>query len=585
MIMRNHKLLIVAATVGGLLGSHLQVAEAAKKSSKDLQIQALERRLRALEARLSASEAAGNVVKPTTAGKLAEASAPTVKELDQKVKIIERKIENEKEASTAKWASFPKNVELGSQGLKVVSSDQNFIMYMRALIQADSKFFMDDVHVGNQTNPNGDSSADQFLLRRVRPILEGTVWKWFDYRIMPDFGMGTTRLFDAYADLRYFREASLTAGKFKAPVSLERLQSASALPFIERAYPTQLAPNRDVGFMLHGEFDKPGYPTDFSKLERNQTKAGNFPLYMYPEFFAYQLAVTNGSRNNGNIDSDTNDSKEFQGRVFAHPFVHSGIEPLEGLGIGMAGTWGEPNGDTLSNYQTPGLNNMFVYSPLARSNGTQYRLYPQGYWIWGPFQLVGEYALSSTDLDSLSLNAPSTITNPVNTRQGPRNIYGYGTTTHDQAWNVTVSYMLTGEENVFLRQGIKPRHEFDPMYGIRPDKPFNPSEGHWGAVQVAARWSYMDFDDNVFQNIGTVRNPVYPFADPRLSVSEATTWALGINWWLNPNVKIMADYSQTSFNGGAGTYNVSNRGAVSLSPLTSSREMEKVFQTRVQLAF
>ena len=581
--MKTPKLLLIAATVAGLLGSSVHVAEAAKKSSKDLQIEALERRLRLLEERLSAVDG-GQAGKLPGAGKVAEADAPTVKQLDQKVKIIERKMEVEKEATASKWASFPKNVELGTQGLRVVSSDQNFIMYLRALIQADGRFFMDDSHANDLTNPNGDSSVDQFQMRRVRPIFEGTVWKWFDYRIMPDFGMGTTRLFDAYADLRYFREASLTAGKFKAPVSLERLQSATALAFVERAYPTQLAPNRDVGLMLHGEFDKPGYPTDFSKLERNQTRAGNFPLYMYPEFISYQLAVTNGSRNNGNIDSDTNDSKEFQGRLFAHPFLHTGLEAVEGLGIGMAGTWGQPNGDLLSNYQTPGLNNMFVYSALARSNGTQYRLYPQGYWIWGPFQLVGEYAYSSTDLSSLSL-FPSTASNPVNSINGPRNIARFGTNVDDQAWNVTVSYMLTGEENVFLRQGIKPRHEFDPMYGIRPNKPFNPAEGHWGAFQVAARWSYMDFGNAVFQNVGTRSNPVFPFADPRLSVSEATTWALGVNWWLNPNVKLMADYSQTSFNGGGGSFDISRRGVISLSPLTFSREMEKVFSTRVQLAF
>ena len=119
--MKTPKLLLIAATVAGLLGSSVHVAEAAKKSSKDLQIEALERRLRLLEERLSAVDG-GQAGKLPGAGKVAEADAPTVKQLDQKVKIIERKMEVEKEATASKWASFPKNVELGTQGLRVVSS-------------------------------------------------------------------------------------------------------------------------------------------------------------------------------------------------------------------------------------------------------------------------------------------------------------------------------------------------------------------------------------------------------------------------------------------------------------------------------
>jgi phosphate-selective porin OprO and OprP len=552
----------------------------------DEQYRSLERRLLFLEKRLEQSESArgssapapvtarkgseiGNGAAPDSSSTVSAASgveAQEIKKLKQKVNLLERKVEVDKETQDAKWLKMPKNVELGTQGLKVVSQDENFIMYMRALIQADGSYFMDDTNQVGVTN--GDAYADKFYLRRVRPILEGTVWRFFDYRIMPDFGMGNTRLFDAYADFRYFREASVTAGKFKAPVSLERLQSATALAFIERAYPTQLAPNRDIGFMLHGEFDRPGYPTNFAALERNQTFHGNFPMYMYPDFFSYQLGIFNGSRNNGNIDSDQNDSKEVQARIFSHPFLHSGIEPLEGLGLGVAGTWGQPNSDRLSNYQSPGLNNIFVYNAAARADGTQYRVYPQMYWIWGPFQFVGEYALSNLDVaNQLIVNsADHTVASTNQT---------------DQAWNATVSYMLTGEENVFLRQGIKPRHEFDPMYGLRPDKPFDPTEGHWGAFQVAARFSTIDFDNDIFRNTGTLRAPIYPFADPRFSVSRATTWALGVNWWLNSNIKLMADYSQTSYSDGAGVVN--SVGA--LTPAVQSLQTEKVWQTRVQLGF
>jgi phosphate-selective porin OprO/OprP len=548
--------LLLAAGVGtAWLGF---APEAAALTDKE-RLEKLERHMLELEKRLEASEAENaklraqqaapaGTAKGAAAGSAAAgqaAAAPDVKALDQKVRLIERKLEVDKENTDAKWAKLPK-MELGSQGLKVESADGNNTLYLRSTLQADGRFYVDD-NGSNPTNTNGDDLNDQFLIRRARITLEGTLWKYIDYRVMPDFAGSQTRLFDAYVDFRPLQEVSLTAGKYKAPISLERLQSASALSLTERAFPTQLAPNRDLGLMLHGEFDKPGY----AKNKRS------FPLFMYPEFIAYQLGVANGSRNNnGDATGDVNDDKEFQGRVFAHPFQHSGIEPLEGLGLGLAGSWGNPNDETLSNYVTPAQNTMFRYASNARADGVHTRIYPQMYWNYGPFGLIGEYAVSDQELASQS------VKNNVSVNK-------YQTTINDQAWNVTLLYVLTGEDNVFLNQGIKPRHIFDP---------FN---GQWGAFQLAARWTEMDFDKAVFLNTGTAAKPVYPLADPRNSVSSASSWALGVNWWLNNNVKFMADYNQTEFDGGAGVYN--SKGA--LTSEVRDRQTEKVFMTRFQVSF
>ena len=35
---------------------------------------------------------------------------------------------------------------------------------------------------------DGGTAHDTFLLRRVRPIIEGTVFEKYDYRVMLDFG-------------------------------------------------------------------------------------------------------------------------------------------------------------------------------------------------------------------------------------------------------------------------------------------------------------------------------------------------------------------------------------------------------------
>lgn len=546
--MKNRWSILLAAGAGT---AWLGFAPEALALTDSQRLEKLERHLLELERRLENSEAENARLRaklppPANAtGAAAAASAPDVKALDQKVRLIERKLEVDKEVADAKWAKLPK-AELGSQGLKVESADGNNTLYLRGTLQADGRFFVDDSR-GSPANTNGDNLADQFLIRRARITLEGTLWKYMDYRIMPDFAGSQARLFDAYADFRPFQEISLAAGKFKAPISLERLQSASALGLTERAFPTQLAPNRDLGLMLHGEFDKPGYAKD----------KRSFPLFMYPEFIAYQLAVTNGSRNNnGDAVGDSDDDKEFQGRLFAHPFQHSGIDLLDGLGVGIAGSWGNPNDAALSNYVTPGQDTMFRYAGSARADGPHTRIYPQVYWNYGPFGLIGEYAVSNQRLANQSVKNNQSVNKDE-------------TTTHDQAWNLTLLYVLTGEDNVFLNQGIKPRHPFDPF------------KGQWGAVQLAARWTEMDFDQAAFLNTGTAAKPAYPLADPRNSVASASSWALGVNWWLNNNVKFMADYHQTEFDGGAGVYD----GQGALTSRVRDRQTEKVFMTRFQVSF
>ncbi len=41
------------------------------------------------------------------------------------------------------------------------------------------------------------------------------------------------------------------------------------------------------------------------------------------------------------------------------------------------------------------------------------------------------------------------------------------------------------------------------------------------------------------------------FADPLASASQADSWGIGFNWYLNENVKWLLDYERTSFEGGA----------------------------------
>ena len=98
-------------------------------------------------------------------------------------------------------------------------------------------------------------STDQFLLRRVRPILQGTVARYFDFYIVPDFGMRHRPSSRTPTSTSTSRPSSAFAGGED-----EDARSASsgcsrrrAILFVERALPNNLVPNRDVGVQVHGE--------------------------------------------------------------------------------------------------------------------------------------------------------------------------------------------------------------------------------------------------------------------------------------------------------------------------------------------
>ena len=98
----------------------------------------------------------------------------------------------------------------------------------------------------------------------------------------------------------------------------------------------------------------------------------------------------------------------------------------------------------------------------------------------------------------------------------------------NDAWQAAASFLLTKE-----KAGFSP---------VKPRRPFDPSNGRWGAFELAARVHQLSVDDDAF---------ALGFADLKKSARRATAWAVGLNWYLNRNIKYVLNYEQTSFDGGA----------------------------------
>jgi phosphate-selective porin OprO/OprP len=102
--------------------------------------------------------------------------------------------------------------------------------------------------------------------------------------------------------------------------------------------------------------------------------------------------------------------------------------------------------------------------------------------------------------------------------------------------------------------------------GVTPKRPFNLADRQWGAWQLVARYAELDIDNDAF--------PV--FANPSASASHARSWAVGLNWYLNRNLRLNTSYSRTTFTGG---------GSGSSTPELVTSRPEQVLFTRLQLTF
>ena len=86
-----------------------------------------------------------------------------------------------------------------------------------SLAQTDGRFSLD----------TPTAITNTFAFRKVRPTFSGRVARYFDFKVMPDFGNGTTTFTDAYIDMRFSPKFRIRAGKDKTPVGLRAAASAT----------------------------------------------------------------------------------------------------------------------------------------------------------------------------------------------------------------------------------------------------------------------------------------------------------------------------------------------------------------------
>jgi phosphate-selective porin OprO/OprP len=399
-----------------------------------------------------------------------EALKQQIQALSQKVDDLQQKQQQEQQqrpqqpiaqASSQTNAPF---ITAGANGFSLQSADQNFILNLRGFAQVDARDYL-----------RSEPGKDTFTIRRMRAIASGSVYHDYEYYLQPDFAALDTAnntnnafLQDAYVNFHHWNEFQIQVGKMKEPVSMEVLPLDQYLWFLERGFPTELAPNRDVGAYVHGN--------------------------LWHGALNYSAGVFNGVPDGGSGDVEVADNdKDVVVRVIAMPFKNTDVAPIQNLAFGLGSSYGLQAGSATPTFATVARQTFFSYSNTVSETGQHLRLDPQGSYYWGPFCMYWEYAFSDEEfkLSTSKLHKQAYFLN--------------------KGWDVVASYYLTGESNVF---------------GVLPtvDHPFRIGAPGWGALQLAARFGQISLDPNAF--------PLYASkgsAQEATSWSIALNWYLNHN--------------------------------------------------------
>jgi phosphate-selective porin OprO/OprP len=387
--------------------------------------------------------------------------------------------------------------------LDIGTKNGDIVLKIGGTVQGDYRSYFlpsttydDGLPVGSSTYPEEgataaavNKSSSTFLDRKVRLDLVALFDQVVGLRYQAEFGATGYAIQDAYAFVKADPGFQFQLGKFKVPIGLERLQSDTDTLFAERALPTDLAPNRDLGAQITG------------------TPIG---------FFNYALALTNGTPDNytpNNADDQALTSgKEASGRIFLTPFK-DGDSFLKNLGFGISGAWAWEvnwNSNALPNYfvTSLGQQQLFAYRAGVAPQGDFYHWSPQLYFSQGPFGLLGEYIQSVQDVGTSTATAVDL--------------------TH-QAWQLAGSWVIGGKASYL---------------GAVADTPLDLSKGHWGALEVAVRVHQLSIDPNAFNANHTLNLAATN------SAQQATAFGAGLNWIFDPHFKLVFDWEETDFTEG-----------------------------------
>jgi phosphate-selective porin OprO/OprP len=407
-----------------------------------------------------------------------------VQELTAAIQEIEGQLEQDKAAAAEAEKKAPV-VSTGPGGLRIASADKRYELRIGGSIGYDVAWFRQDDELKQAVGDEQDGTGFRFARLRLQGKLAENVGFRAEYDFAGENAADSPKFMDVYIDYLGIpwgggRAFDVRAGHFREPFSLEEMTGIANRTFTERSLANVFVPSRNAGVQVSDAL--------FGEAEKERL---TLALGVFKETDDWPSSN----------DSDEDQGYIVTGRVTGLPYYEEDGRRL--VHVGLSYSHRNPEGAPLRYGVRP-------ESRLALFRYADTSSLPVGFRlrdaraetvdliggelaaVYGPFSVQGEYIRSEVDT----------------TFGGGLSVDGY----YAQA-----SYFLTGEHRPYrnasgLFDRVTPKTNASWKSG---------QERGWGAWEVAARWSSVNLDDGWL----------------RAGQHDAAT--LGLNWYLNPNARIM----------------------------------------------
>ena len=389
--------------------------------------------------------------------------------------------------------------------LNFESADKNFAVHIGGRTQLDTVWLQNNhaAFGGTIPAPNGVEGRDATDFRRARLRADGTIYQTIDYVVEYDFVnsvndnqglqpgtaanvINVTAPTDGYFT---FKETPIVGnvkvGLQKEPIGMEHLTSSRYLDFMERSFnqDAYTGPNNN-GFSLGASAFN-----NFGEDSRGMWQTGVFKNSVNP--FAY--AADDGAY------------------AFTSRLVYLLWDEDDGrqlLHVGGSYSHRDPLDNSRRIRSRGSLRNgPGALNPIFADSGT-FLTSTEDLYAAEMAMVLGSFQLQSEFIASTNANATN----------GGGNHGTYFT----NGYYVMASYFLTGEHRAYDKKaGV-----FGRVIPFRNSRwcPEDCSESGWGAWQILARYSSLDLNDS------------------GITGGKVEDYTAGVNWFLNPNLKIQANY-------------------------------------------
>jgi len=405
-----------------------------------------------------------------------EAQARQMQEMQRKIEKLETKRapgSGEKTGTTAVSIKEPRDGDLHvyfKDGIRMETRDKNFKAKFGGRIQTDFAGMAETSEVKERFGKL--SSPAEF--RRLRIYASGSIFQNTVYKAQVDFAGGSVGFRDVYLGLKDFPFLDLVrVGQFTEPFSMEDMTCSNQITFLERSLPYALSLHRNTGIGFNS-----------AHLDERLTLSSS-------AFF-----------NANDVAVPVSNALNFATRSTGLPWYENKGEKLLHLGVAYCHRNSADKNKTSFSYSSePEIHLVPDFVDTGNFPGRYANLVGlETALVYGPLSVQGEFIQSFVNRKDSS---------DVGYFKG---FYAYA------------SYFLTGEHR-----------NYDKFWGVfsglEPNKNFSLKKGTFGALELAARYSYLDF------------------CSGDISGGALSDITAGCNWYLNAYMKVMLNYVHAHPNG------------------------------------